>query len=143
MAMTSLEIPADQALFDGTLVGVVAPFYENERPVRGLAGRLDWRLGGVISRGLLRGVLTGRPGECAYLPVNFHGRVHHLILVGGGFLSRYGKRGLIPDESFASLRKNLETLKLEKVALSRADFGGLTDEYLEKQLGKAAPWIAP
>jgi hypothetical protein len=143
MSVRALECPADRALFDGTIQGVVAPFYENERPLRGLAGLLDWRLGGVVSECLKRGVLAGRAGECAYVPVQKAGKTYHLLLVGGGTLSRFAKRGLIPDDSFAALRKNLKTLGIQNLAASRADLGGLTDEYLNQQLQGASLWITP
>ncbi len=143
MSIRALEGPVDRALFDGTVQGVIAPFYENERPLRGMAGLIDWKLGGVVSECLRQGKLTGKAGECAYIPIQKANRVYHLLLVGGGTLTRFAKRGLIPDESFAALRKNLKTLGLPDLAVSRADLGGLTDEYLGQQLKGAALWIAP
>jgi len=47
-----------------------------------LAGLLDWRFQGVISGFLGSGFLTGRTGECAYLPVERGGVTYHLVLVG-------------------------------------------------------------
>lgn len=143
MASRALEIAAERALFDGKIEGIIAPIYENERPLKGLAGQLDWRLGGQVSQYLRQGALSGRSGECAYVPIQKAGRVYHLILVGGGVLNRFAKRGLLPDEAFSSLRKNLKKLGLGNLALSRADFGGLTDDYLAKHLGEPSVWIAP
>lgn len=141
--MMLLEMEPDRALFEGKLQGLVATFYENERPLRGLAGLLDWRFGGLISRALRTGALTGRTGECGYVPVSRNGRIYHLMLLGGGHLSRYARRGLVPDAALATLKRNLEGLKLPDIGLSRADFGGLTDDYLGRQLEGASFWIVP
>lgn len=37
--------------------------FEDERPVRGALGLLDWRMCGLVSRLLVSGRLTGEPGE--------------------------------------------------------------------------------
>ena len=141
--MKLLEMEPDRALFEGKLQGLIATFYENERPLRGLAGLLDWRLGGILSRAIRIGALTGRTGECGYVPFSRNGHTYHLLLLGGGQLSRYARRGLVPDDSFAALKKNLQGLKLGEIGLSRSDFGGLADDYLDRQLEGAAFWIVP
>jgi hypothetical protein len=43
-------------------------FFSDERPLRGVAGLADWRLGGRLSRLLKAGRLTGRSGEVTLLP---------------------------------------------------------------------------
>lgn len=47
---------------------LVAPFFEDERPLRGAAGLCDWRLCGRLSRLLAAGKLHGRFGEATLLP---------------------------------------------------------------------------
>jgi Cytosol aminopeptidase family, N-terminal domain len=47
---------------------VAAALASDERPPRGLAGLLDWRLSGRISALLARGFATGEPGEVLLLP---------------------------------------------------------------------------
>ena len=42
---------------------VVLPFFEDERPLRGPSGLIDWRLCGAISRKILAGYMDGRFGE--------------------------------------------------------------------------------
>ena len=44
---------------------LVAPLFEGERPLRGSAGRADWRLCGRLSQLLASGQLSGAPGEAA------------------------------------------------------------------------------
>ena len=46
----------------------VAGFFENEIPLRGGAGRVDWRLCGLISEQLAAGRLSGRLGEALLIP---------------------------------------------------------------------------
>jgi len=64
-----------------------------------LAGLLDWRFQGVISGFLGSGFLTGRTGECAYLPVERGGVTYHLVLVGAD------SRGPLPADSLKALKK--------------------------------------
>jgi hypothetical protein len=46
----------------------VVAFFSDERPLRGGAGRADWRLCGALSRWVQRGVLHGAAGEAALAP---------------------------------------------------------------------------
>jgi hypothetical protein len=82
---------------------------------------LDWRTRGAISRAIRAGAITGDAGEVAYLPVERHGRVLNILLVGAGPVTQTGQAPL-PSESIAALKRNLSTLGLRKVGLSRAEF---------------------
>jgi len=137
-----LEIDADRALFEGQLQGMVLSCHENERPLQGLAGLLDWHFQGALSHGLRAGVLTGREGECAYVPVERAGKTYHLILVGCGQMESPAKRSKIPAESLRTLEKNLRSLKLERVGISLSDFGGMNEASLERDLKGVPLWIA-
>jgi hypothetical protein len=138
-----LEIDADRALFEGKLSGLVLTCYENERPLRGLAGLMDWRFHGVISECLRAGAVTGRVGECAYVPVSRHGKTYHLLLAGAGVLPASGRRGSLPAETLKALTRNLNGLRLPSVGVSRSDFGDATPEYFAKNLKGVPLWIAP
>jgi len=127
-----LEMDADPALFAGRLHGVVATFYENERPLQGLAGLLDWRFQGALSAYLRQGAVSGKAGECVYVPVAKNGRLFHLILVGGGRAPDWGTRNALTEESLAPLRKNLQSLKLDRMGVSRKDFGGGEDTWFNR-----------
>ena len=127
------QFSLEEALFDGKIEGIVATCFENERPLRGIAGLLDWRFRGLISHCLRVGAVTGKAGECSYLPVTHGGRTYHVILAGGGFLER-GERQSLPAETYPVLRKNLASLKLKKLGASLADFGNVSATELTKQL---------
>lgn len=139
----NLEIPAETALFQGEVDGIVATFFENERPLAGLAGLLDWRLHGAISERLRAGAISGKAGECVYLPWTRHGVTRHVLLVGAGFSEAPGRRGKPDAEAWQTLKKNLPALGLKRIGVSRADFGNMTDSELHQQLKGVPLWIAP
>ena len=47
---------------------LVAPLFEGDRPLRGAASRIDWRLCGHLSEMLARGAFRGAPGEVVLVP---------------------------------------------------------------------------
>jgi len=71
------------AKLDG-LDGAVAVVFADERPLRGVASRADWRLSGFLSRLLMGSKFSGERGE--WLLVHTQGRLPytHLFLVGLG-----------------------------------------------------------
>jgi len=103
------------------------------RPTALQSARLDeWHRAGAI---------TGTPGECAYVPIRRNARVFHLLLVGGGHAAQPGAREGLPETSLKALRKNLSTLKIEKIGISRSDLGGLTDAALAKTFQGVPLWV--
>jgi hypothetical protein len=67
---------------------IVALVPQDERPLRGDAGRVDWRLCGRISEQLVKGYVSGVPGEAVLLPAGKPLRSDRLLLVGVGPRSR-------------------------------------------------------
>jgi len=63
---------------------LVVPLPEDERPLRGDAGRVDWRLSGQLSRLLLDGFASGRRGEAVLLPADARVASRRLLLAGVG-----------------------------------------------------------
>lgn len=62
----------------------VVPIFEDERPLRGLAGYLDWRGNGMLTRLVRRGWWSGRAGESLLLLGRADHPVDRLVLVGLG-----------------------------------------------------------
>ncbi len=83
-ALRRLDLAATEVL--------VASLTENERPVRGLAGLLDWRMNGRISSLLVNGFATGQLGEVLLIPGKPRLPFDKVILFGLGHTSAYGDR---------------------------------------------------
>jgi hypothetical protein len=62
----------------------VLPFFEDERPLQGLAGLVDWRIGGGLSALLRAGFCTGAAGEAVLLPGRRTLPMERLVLLGLG-----------------------------------------------------------
>ena len=62
----------------------VLPFFSDERPLRGAAGLIDWRLCGALSRKLMAGHLDGHFGEKALISAPPKLKSEGLLLVGLG-----------------------------------------------------------
>jgi hypothetical protein len=134
------ELSPEQALF-GSLDGIVATFYTNERPLQGLAGILDWHFHGAISNYLRAGAMSGNKGECAYLPFTLPGQLYHILLVGGGVSPGPGKRQEPDAQTYTTLRQNMLSLKIPRLGISQADFGNASRESLAKNFKEVPLWI--
>jgi hypothetical protein len=64
-------------------------------------------------------------------------------LAGAGRSSKSGERGHVPSETLQHLQKNLSSLKLAKVGISKSDFGSVNSDYFSKHLKGVSLWIAP
>src|SRR5215510_10836977 len=73
--------------------------YRDERPLSGLAGLLDWRLAGRLSRLAKQGFLLGEVGELLAVPVRPRLPFDKILVAG------LGPRGAFGDSTF---RKVLE-----------------------------------
>ena len=83
--MSRLEL----SLFPGSVVEapadtILIPVPEDERPLRSDAGRVDWRLCGLVSEQLRSGYVSGQLGEAALLPGARPLSPSRILLVGIG-----------------------------------------------------------
>lgn len=84
--------PLSPALLDGVDTGqgpmrfdlAVLPCFEDERPLQGLAGLVDWRTGGALSALLRDGFYTARAGEDLLWPGRRTLPMRRLVLLGLG-----------------------------------------------------------
>jgi hypothetical protein len=83
-ALRRLDLAATEVL--------VANLTENERPMRGLAGLLDWRLRGRISNLVASGFALGQLGEVLLVPGKPRLPFDKIILFGLGRTSDFGDR---------------------------------------------------
>jgi len=125
-----LEEDPITALFTRKAQGLLVTLYENERPLQGLAGLLDWKFHGAVQKFLKQKPSIGKLGECVYFPLRRNQDVFHLILVGCGTNEEPGKRPMPPKEVFQKLRSTLPKLGLSQIGLSRSDMGSLSKKEL-------------
>lgn len=99
----------DVILFGGTVQQArgdvcIVPLPEDERPLRGDAGVVDWRLNGKISELLQSRFCSGAFGEAAMLPAGAGVRAERVLLVGVGPRSALYGRGLVQAATLAGAR---------------------------------------
>jgi hypothetical protein len=82
---------------------LVAPFFADERPLRGAAGLCDWRLCGRLSRLLASGRLAGGLGETTLLPA-MRFSFDKLVLFG------LGPSEAFDEERFREAARGIRTL---------------------------------
>jgi Cytosol aminopeptidase family, N-terminal domain len=65
--------------------------FEDQRPMRGAAGLLDWRLAGRLSRLAKQGFLAGELGEVVFVPGRPHLCFDKVLVFGLGARSGFGE----------------------------------------------------
>jgi hypothetical protein len=95
---------------------LVTGFFQDERPLKGTSGLIDWRLNGMLSHLLKEGRMTGEWQETTLIPS--HGRVipSLILLLGLGKVRDYSTLRL--RDLFPRLFQTLRNLKSSKVCLS-------------------------
>lgn len=88
---------------------------EDERPLRGTAGYVDWRLCGGLSRVVQEGFFTGREGEWLLLPSNGRLSMSRIFVVGVGQGSALGTESLA--KTLLGAARTLAKARVESVAL--------------------------
>ncbi len=90
-------VAPDLRAIDGLRCEAIAlPIFEDERPLRGAAGLVDWRLCGRLSRLLLHGRIRGERGERVLVPARPRFGCDKLFLFG------LGPRAEFDEDSFVT-----------------------------------------
>ena len=98
---------------------------EDERPLRGAAGFLDWRMSGSFSRVLVSGFFVGTPGDTLLIPTNGQIAIPRVFAIGLG-----RAQGLTEEALAAALRTAAQVLgkaRAQAVALELPGAGVLQD----------------
>lgn len=85
------------------------------RPMRGLAGLLDWRLGGRLSALLKTGFLSGRRGEALLVPGKPHVPFEKVLVVGLGTRSEFDHAAY--REAVRHMARALEGLQVRRAVV--------------------------
>ena len=108
---------------------------EDERPLRGVAGFVDWRLCGALSRVLVEKFFTGTPGDQLLFPTEGRLPMGRIFVVGVGKASALNGEGL--GKALSAAAKMLNLAKVESVALEVPGVGQLDDAARAKALEKS------
>lgn len=63
---------------------LAVPFFSDERPLQGVAGLVDWRLCGLLSRWIAAGRIDGAPDEVVLVPSGHRLPMHTVWFFGLG-----------------------------------------------------------
>lgn len=110
---------------------LVTGFFEDERPLKGTCGLIDWRLNGMLSRLLQEGRMTGEWQETTLIPSRGRLTPPFILLVGLGKVRDYSSLRL--RALFPRLFETLRNLKSSRVCLSFP-----TNEKYNVDCGKSA-----
>ena len=95
---------------------IVVPFFSDERPLRGAAGLIDWRLCGALSRKLMAGYLAGSFGEKALLTNPGKLKSEAILLVGLGDSSAVDRS--LAEKACALIAEALRDANVSTAALA-------------------------
>jgi hypothetical protein len=109
-------VAPDLHALDETPAEVIAcAMWKDERPLRGLAGLLDWRLSGRLSRLLREQFMSGDLGEVLCLQGRPRLPFDKVVVIGAG------ERGAWTDDTFraatAALLRTLEGLHVQRAVV--------------------------
>jgi hypothetical protein len=95
---------------------VVVGYFEDDRPLRGGAARVDWRLCGHLSELLIGGRVTGGVGEAVLMPSIGALRAPRLLLLGLGSRRRFPLSSA-EEAMFEATRRGLD-LSVARMAVA-------------------------
>ncbi len=108
---------------------------EDERPLEGAAGFVDWRMGGALSRVLQTGFFVGSPGEKLLVPTDQTLAAPKLFAVGLG--PRKGVTPLGAEHALAGAATMLTKAGVQSVAFSVARVPQLDDTAMARLVTRA------
>lgn len=113
---------------------VVVGFFSEDRPLRGAAGRLDWRLCGQLSEFLSSGWLEGRLGSAALLPGSGPIAAMRVLLLGLGTRREFTlerAREVMHDAVGRCLALGAQSVALSPLGIAPDDFARHSEVLIE------------
>lgn len=112
MKIRDASLPVDRIEADI----VALPFFEDERPLRAVAGLADWRMNGALSKLILDGAVSGREEESLLMSTGGRLSSSRLLLFGLGDSKAFdAARFQMLLSSFAG---TLAKLKFSRIAIA-------------------------
>jgi len=108
---------------------------EDERPLEGAAGFIDWRLGGALSRVLQSGFFVGTPGEKLLVPTDQKLPAPRLFAMGLG--PRKGVTPLGVEHALTAAATMVTKAGMKSVALSVSRVPQLDDTAMASLVTRA------
>ncbi|MCP4038429.1 MAG: hypothetical protein GY944_19200 [bacterium] len=102
----------------------VAGLFSDELPLRGGAGRVDWRLCGLVSEQIEAGRMSGRRDEALLIPSSGQMRAQRVMVLGLGARSEYRLQQVAESVCQAVSR----AVQLAAASLAMAPLGMAGDE---------------
>jgi hypothetical protein len=115
MDLSFLE-PNLRRLYDAEAAEVCAcSIWSDERPARGFAALIDWRLGGRLSALLKSGFVTGAAGERLLVPGKPHVPFEKVLIVGLGARSQFDEDAF--REAVLGIARTLAGLRVRRAVV--------------------------
>lgn len=130
------ELDPLQLWKQGQADGLILRLHENERPLQGLSGRVDWEFHGALSRFLEGGFVSGALEERVLVPLRHRERKLQVLLWGSGSAEAPGQRAEVERLELQRIEKRVKGLLGMRWMISKSDFGDSKDLG-----GKEASWI--
>lgn len=125
-----MDLRPELALSQNKLNGMILLCFENERPLKGMIGYLDWRFNGHFSKLLRQQIITGKKNESVYVPLLWNNQTYSFLILGAGPLQDHGHRPKFSKPLLQSAVQKMSDLKLEQMGISALDWSvdSTTDE---------------
>lgn len=95
---------------------VLLMYYQDEVPLKGLLGMVDWRVNGKLSRLIQRGVFSGNAREMLLMPAERRFKADKLVLLGLGRRADF-EEGHIP-QVFDFIFQTASRMRASQICLS-------------------------
>ncbi len=119
---------------------LVAPWCSDDRPPRGAAGRIDWRMCGFLSELITEGRISGEAGERMLLATGGRLRAPRALLVGLGERTAVSLQG-VAEVASAALSSCVD-LRFRQLALSVDVLHGVPSDRVIPTLVRALAAVA-
>jgi hypothetical protein len=120
--MQKLDLKPETALAQKKLSGMILLCFENERPLKGMIGYLDWCFNGHFSKLLKDQIISGKKNESVYVPLLWNEQTYTFLIVGAGPLQDQGHRPEFSKPLLNEAVKKMNDLKLSQMGISAHDW---------------------